>query len=307
MDIRRLTHIVALADQRNFARAAEQSHLSQPALTRSIQAAEAEVGLRLFDRGSVAVKPTPAGEYLLERARRLVFASHCLARDMDLYRDRRLGDTAFGVGPFPAATFLSAVLVEFRRTHAGIHLRVEVGNWDLLAQRLRAEDIEFFVADTSDLPVDQGLLVRPLGREPAGFFVRRGHPLANRSSVPMRELWSHGVASVRAPSAVRLALAKVMGLGDASELVIAVECDDVETLKRVALATDTVLAAPRVSVADEVRQELLVPVTVPGLPTIASTMGIVTLQGRTLSPMADLIVARLPGLIGRPRAEATRR
>ena len=51
MDLRRLAHLVALAEFGNFARAAAQLHLSQPALTRSVQAAEAELGLRLFDRG----------------------------------------------------------------------------------------------------------------------------------------------------------------------------------------------------------------------------------------------------------------
>ena len=107
MDIKHLTHIVALADKRNFARAAEHLHLSQPALSRSIQAAEAALNLRLFDRGALEVKPTPAGEFVLERARRLVFESRCLLRDVNLYRDRTLGNTAFGVGPFPAATVLA--------------------------------------------------------------------------------------------------------------------------------------------------------------------------------------------------------
>ena len=110
MDIKHLTHIVALADKRNFARAAEQLNLSQPALSRSIQSAEIELGLRLFDRGNTEVTPTAAGEFVLERARRLVFDSRCLKRDVELYRDRKLGDVAFGVGPYPAATFLAVAM-----------------------------------------------------------------------------------------------------------------------------------------------------------------------------------------------------
>ena len=51
MDLKRWSHIVAVAERRSFARAAELVHLSQPAFSRSIQAAEAELGLRLFDRG----------------------------------------------------------------------------------------------------------------------------------------------------------------------------------------------------------------------------------------------------------------
>ena len=307
MDIKRLTHIVALADKRNFARAAEQSHLSQPALTRSIQAAEAELGLRLFDRGPLEITPTPAGEFLLDRARRMVFDSRCLKRDMDLYRDRKLGDTAFGLGPYPAATFLAALLVELRRSFADVHLRVEVGNWELLVKRLRDEDIEFFVADTRDLPPDAGLLVRPLKREPGGFYVRAGHPLAAGAAVPLGDLWSHGIASVRLPAAVRGALAPLLGLPPGAPVPLALECDDIETLKRVALATDTVLAAPAAAVADQVECGALVPVKVPGLSPLFSAVGIVTLRGRTPSPMAELIVRRLPGSTGSEPAGAAGR
>ena len=81
MDLKRWAH--AVAERRSFARAAEQIHLSQPALTRSIQAAEAELGLRLFDRGRQEVVPTPAGEFVVARARQLVFNSRCLERDVE--------------------------------------------------------------------------------------------------------------------------------------------------------------------------------------------------------------------------------
>src|SRR5690349_2634605 len=177
MDLKRWTHIVAVADRRSFIRAAEQVHLSQPALTRSIQAAESELGLRLFDRGRQAVVPTPAGEFVIARARQLVFNSRCLERDVALYAKRGLGDTAFGAGPFPAATFLPRLLAAVRRDFPGINLRVEISNWDLLLKRLLEEDIGFFVADSRDLPPHPGIQVRALRREPGGFYVRAAHPL----------------------------------------------------------------------------------------------------------------------------------
>jgi len=293
MDFRRLTHLVALADKRNFARAAEQVNLTQPALTRSVQAAEAEFGMRLFDRNSVAVKPTPAGEFVLERARRLVFDSRCLTRDVSLYRERALGDTAFGVGPFPAATFLAPLLAALRREHPGVNLRVEVSNWELLLERLVDEDIEFFVSDSRDIPRDPGVRIEHLRKEPGSFFVRTGHPLASGRSVELRELWSYGVASVRVPKGVRAALARLLGLEPGIEPPMAIECDDVEILKNVALASDAVLAAPNAAVEGEIESGSLVPVAVEGLESLFSEMGIVSLRGRTPSPMASAVIARL--------------
>jgi DNA-binding transcriptional LysR family regulator len=72
VDLKRLSHLVALADESHFARAAERVHLSQPAFSRSIQLLETQVGMRLFDRETGDVKPTPAGLFLVDRARRLL-------------------------------------------------------------------------------------------------------------------------------------------------------------------------------------------------------------------------------------------
>jgi len=299
MDIKHLTHIVALADKRNFARAAEQINLSQPALTRSIQAVEAELGMQLFDRGTTEVTPTAAGDFLLERARRLVFDSRCLKRDMDLYRDAKIGDTAFGVGPFPTATFLAPLLVEIRKDFPEINLRVVVGNWEMQAAFLREESIEFFIAHARELPREADLSIRPLHRELGGLFVRDGHPLIGRSPLSLKEVWTYGVASVRLPMEVRSAFVKIMGLPPESSLPISLECDDIETLKRVALTTDTVLASTLWAVSSDVSRGALVPLSVDDLPAVGTEMGIVTLRGRTSSPMAGVIQQRLKKLVAR--------
>jgi DNA-binding transcriptional LysR family regulator len=297
MDLRRLAHIVALAERRNFARASEAVHLSQPALTRSIQAAEAELGLRLFDRGSAQVTPTPAGDFVIERARRLVFDGRCLKRDVELYRERKLGDTAFGVGPFPAATFLAALLAALRREFSQVALRVEVRNWEQLLGLLLDEDIEFFVADTRELPRDPRLVLKALRREPAGFYVRGGHPLGGRRSVKLREIWAYGVASVRLPKSVGSALARLLELAPHTPLPIALACDDVEILKKTVLASDLVLGAPHAAVDDQVQSGALRKLRVTGLPPLSAMMGIVALRGRTPSPMAEAIIAQLRELL----------
>ena len=289
LDLRRLSHLVALADECHFARAAERVHLSQPAFSRSIQAIESDAGLRLFERDSGNVRPTPAGEFLIDRARRMLFDARCLRRDVELYRESKLGDTAFGVGPFPAATILPRVLLELRRSHPQVGLRVEVNNWAQLLDRLRAEDIEFFVADTRDLPHDAALETRPLGRQRGGFYVRAGHPLAADQCKAV-DLWRYGVAATHLPPQVNATFAKLLRLPKGTDPGFAIQCDDLVVLRAVTLSTDTVLAATEAAVLTEVESGELVQVKVEGMPIVFAVMGVVTLRDRSPSPMAQMVI-----------------
>jgi DNA-binding transcriptional LysR family regulator len=283
MDLKRLQHLVALADERHFARAAERVHLSQPAFSRSIRALEDQAGLALFDRE--AGRPTPAGEFLVERARRLLFDSRCLRRDVELYRCSELGDTAFGMGPFPAATLLPGLLLELRTRHPQVRLRVEVSNWALLVERLLAEDIEFFAADVRDVPELPQIAVQPIGRQAGGLYVRAAHPLAGRPC-GIEEAWACGVAATRLPAAVHRTLARLLGLRKGEASPLAVECDDVGILRGLALTTDTVCAMTHAAVRFDVEAGTLVKLAVKGLPDLSSEMGVVTLHQRTPSPLA---------------------
>jgi len=290
VDLKRLGHVVALADECHFARAAERVHLSQPAFSRSIQSVEREVGMRLFDRESGTVKPTPAGVFLIERARRLLFDARCLQRDALLYRESELGDTAFGAGPFPAATIMPLAVLTLRQQYPGVGLRLEMNNWQLLFERLLAEDIEFFVADVRDLPADPRMAVSPLGRQPAHLFARKGHPLTDRPC-SFAQVWQFGLAATRIPKPMKDLVAKLIGLPPGTDPVLAVECDDVSLLRRLALATDTVIAAPEAALVDELGAGSLVRLAVRDLPDVYAEMGIVTLSQRTPSPMAQRAIA----------------
>jgi LysR family transcriptional activator of glutamate synthase operon len=72
MEIRQLRYLVALAEERNFTRAAEHEHIAQPALSQQIRRLEQEVGVALVERTTRRVALTEAGELLAVRARRIL-------------------------------------------------------------------------------------------------------------------------------------------------------------------------------------------------------------------------------------------
>lgn len=304
MDLKRLKHLVALADTHNFGRAAVQCHLSQPAFSRSIQAAEEELGLQLFDRGTVDVTCTDAGAFVVERARKLVFDSRCLERDVSLYRERLIGDIALGVGPYPAATMVPQLLSELRIRFPGVNTRVEVNNAKYLAEHLRAEELDFYVADLRNVPTATDVVFTRIGQLSAGFYVREGHPLLSTPLPSAAALMPYGLASVRIPDPMLLLLAPLMGLAEGSRLPLAVECDDLNLLKTVALTTDTVLACADAGARQEVASGRLVRLRVMNLPTLYSDMGVVSLKGRSYSPMAQFAVDFLTQLVQKHAKES---
>ena len=280
MDLKRLKHLVALADTRNFGRAAIQCHLTQSAFSRSIQAAEEEMGLQLFDRGTVEATCTDAGAFVVERARKLLFENRCLERDVSLYRERQIGDLAFGVGPFPAATLVPSLLTEIRTRYPKVCVRVEVNNADFLAAHLRAEELDF-------------LSITRVAQLSAGFYVRAGHPLLALVQVTPADLLPYGIASVRVPEAVQVGLGALAGLENGKRLPLAVECDDLNLLRSLALTTDTVIGNTDAGSLADVQAGRLVRLDIAGMPAVYADMAIVSLHGRSYSLMAQFAVEQL--------------
>jgi DNA-binding transcriptional LysR family regulator len=288
MELRRLQHVVILAEEGNFRRAAERVHLSQPAFSRSIQAAEAELGLPLFDRGPMEARCTPAGTFFVERARALLLLNERLGRDMSLFRDREIGEVTFGTGPFPAATLVPAAMAQMRKRYPHVTVRVRLGNAQELLDCVRREEHEFFVANARRVPRTGEFHIRNLGRIRGGFYVRAGHPLLGRKSWHMKDLLPCGIGAGKLPDDVSLQLAKSMGLPEGTRVPIAVECDDVQILKRVALDSDTAIIATDSLLDCELRDGRMVPLSIRDFaPDLShSQIGIVSLSGRTPSPAA---------------------
>src|SRR5262249_2130029 len=106
MDLRSLRHATCLAEEGNYARAALRLNITQPALSRSIQALEAEVGLKLFDRNRSGVRPTAAGELLIAEGTRLLHDQQSLERQLVDMQTGALGDVAVGFGPLAASIIM---------------------------------------------------------------------------------------------------------------------------------------------------------------------------------------------------------
>ena len=293
MDIKRIRYAIALAEELNFARAAEKVNLSQPALSRSIQTLEEELGLMLFDRDNRNVALTTVGAVFLEQARRLIYQLRSMERDMKLIRGGEIGQVAFGVGPLPTAGMLPQLLRQIRQERPALQLKVVSHNWRYLLKHLRAEEIEFFVSDVRDVPPDADITLTPLCRQYGPFICRPGHPLLKNAARRPSDMVPYGLASLTLPMAMQRIFRQLLEVPPHEPLPIMLECDNLSALQGLARSSDVILLATEASVADDIRDGLLVPLAFDNLPPLYADMGIVQLHGRTFSPGAALVLDHL--------------
>lgn len=291
MNLKRLEHLVAVAEEGSLAAAARRVHLSQPALTRSIQALEDEAGAVLFDRGARGVTLTTVGRMVTERARRILFESGCLARDLALVRQHEIGSVRIGLGAFPAAILLPELLSQLHRQWPKLRIATEVSHPGALLDALHAEQVDFVVIEQSTVPTAAELEVVRLPGGPGGVYVRAGHPLA-AGPVSLATLREAALVSVVFPPETHERLRKLLRCKPGEDLPFQVESNDFRALTHLVRHADALLLAPARAVREElVEAGRLVALDIPELPEITMQFAIVRLAQRTLSPAAERAVA----------------
>ena len=137
MNLRHLEHWLALADTGSFSRAAEKLHITQSALSRSIQALEEDLGGLLVDRVGKKNELTPLGRSVLERARRIVHEAQELKEGAALLKQGGLGTLRVGLGSGPGAMLMTPWLVFMARHHPTVQVTVSRGSTELQLTQLR--------------------------------------------------------------------------------------------------------------------------------------------------------------------------
>ena len=289
MDTRKLRHILSLYKHGTFSKAAEEVHLSQPALTRSIQAAESELGIRLFDRNTREVRLTPHGKAVIERIKRLVSDEKELHRQIELAHTNQIGEIALGFGPTPATLLLRPILSKFAVEFPRVRVSIETSNAHNLLKMLLDEHIDAFIADVHQLPLIPEFEVDHLPRWPASFFCRNGHPLLEKREIEGADLFEYPVASVRLSDWALDTMLRAFGLQMPYEEMICTRCDDFSVLKQVMLESDSIVIASVPVLWAEIQDGQVNEIPLKNRFDGEVSFGLVRLTGRTVSPLIGVV------------------
>lgn len=290
MDSQKLKHLLAIVDHGTFSDAARAVHLTQPALSRSIRSLEDELKAQLFDRGARRARLTAFGELVAERARRIRLEMTQLQRDIELLRGAQEGQLNVGFAPGPAALLLTPFLIHMAQKHPRIKVRTEVSSTQTLLKSLSHESIDAIVGDGYILrAAGNDVEFEPLGDLHAGLVCRAGHPILSESVIDFDTIRRYPLATTTLSTAITRRLTHLWGPEAEQDRLFTLHCNDLETLRQVTLASDTMLFGILAVTRQERANGTIVEVPITPDPGSYGHYGIARTTGRTLSPVLELL------------------
>lgn len=122
MDFRQLQYMLKVAEERSFSKAAQKLYIAQPSLSQYIQNLEQQLGVQLFDRTTVPLHLTYAGELYIETAKKILDLNYQLSQQMEDIANLKRGRLTIGLSPFRSTYIMPKVLPLFHERFPGIEV-----------------------------------------------------------------------------------------------------------------------------------------------------------------------------------------
>lgn len=186
MEIRLLNYFISVAKHKSFSKAAENLYVSQPTISRAIQAFEQELGVTLFDRKTTHVELTDAGKIAFQQAEQIVHSFNKLATEIADVMNLNKGEISIGLPPMVGARLFPKILGEFSQQYPQITLNlIEVGSKEVEHQ-VYSGSLDLGVVM---LPVEEPTLeIMPISKDPLMLIVSPDDTLAEQPAIDIRQL-----------------------------------------------------------------------------------------------------------------------
>jgi DNA-binding transcriptional LysR family regulator len=293
LSLGKLKQLMAVARCGSFSRAAEELHMTQPALSRSIAAIERRYGFAIFNRIGHGVVPTAAAAQVLSQAELLLQSMRVFDSNMGLIARGEAGSLKMGLPPLLASQVLAGLAREFFCNAGKAELRVVVRSGPGLLEELKRDAIEMFLFADGQIQPSADIEIKDIGVIHPACVVRRDHPLAGQHGLTIADLGRFPWASSVEPPAMGKHL-------NASRFT----CDNYHILRDAVLLTDLVCICTRAFVAAELADGRLQALDVPGFLPDSTSIFMATLKGRVLSPLVVTAVQRIGAILNQTEAAA---
>jgi LysR family transcriptional regulator, low CO2-responsive transcriptional regulator len=282
--LRQLRVFASAARHLSFARAAEELHLTPPAVSMQMKDLETEVGLPLFDRQGRGISLTTTGEYVLAHARRVLAAMKDAEDTVARFKGLKGGRLTVGMVS-TAKYFLPRLLADFRAEYPDIDISLRVGNREQLVAQMHGNEVDLAIMGRP--PREWATRAEPFAMHPHVLVTAPSHPFAQAEHVAADALVREPFVMREIGSGTRAALQEYLD-EFRIEVRVVMEMNSNETIKQVVMAGLGVSLLSLHTIGNEVRQGLIAVPEVEGLP-LMRRWNVVNTHAKMLSPAAEAL------------------
>lgn len=186
MTITQLSYVLAVAEHKNFTKAAEKCFVTQPTLSMQIQKLEDELGILIFNRSKKPIELTEVGQQIVKQAKNIVNESHRIQDIVDQQKGFIGGEFRLGIIPTIMPTLLPMFLKSFIKKYPKVKLKIEELNTQAIVKRINDGHLDAAILAT---PLEQEQIKeRVLFFEPFVAYVPNGHELSSKQKIDVEDL-----------------------------------------------------------------------------------------------------------------------
>ncbi len=186
MTITQLHYVLAVAEHKNFTKAAQKVFVTQPTLSMQIQKLEDELEVTIFDRTKKPIQLTEVGQKIVQQARNIVNESDRIQDIVDQQKGFVGGVFKLGVIPTVMPTLLPMFIGTFLKKYPKVKLKIEELHTEAILEKLKEGHLDAAIAAT---PLEnEGIKENPLYYEPFVAYIPGNHKLSNLSKIEISEL-----------------------------------------------------------------------------------------------------------------------
>lgn len=247
MNLRQLEHVTALAETRNFHRAADALGITQPALTLSVRNLEDELGVPLFERSKRDVTPTAFGMAVIRTARDTLAQLGSLRDELELMQNLQTGRLVLACNAWAGEGLVGPALSRMLRRYPSLRFTVLKGEFETLADRVDTSRINVYVGLPPEVR-DNRFVWHDIVLPRLVMLCRADHPILDISKPAAIDCMRYPIGSAILSSWYIDRLVKQMGDPrtpdgqDARQHLVT--SDDLGVIRQLARTTDLMIALP---------------------------------------------------------------
>ncbi|GAB5565004.1 MAG: LysR substrate-binding domain-containing protein [Winogradskyella sp.] len=186
MTITQLKYALAIAEHKNFTKAAEKCFVTQPTLSTQIQKLEDELDVVIFDRGKKPIELTDVGQKIVNQAKNIVNEAERIQDIVDQQKGFIGGEFKLGIIPTIMPTLLPMFLNNFIKKYPKVKLKIEELTTEEILSRLNDGHLDAAIAAT---PLEsENVKERPLYYEPFVAYIPTNHRLSDKQMIEVADL-----------------------------------------------------------------------------------------------------------------------